>query len=247
MADTIRFTATKLSANKRGVLSPDANGYYDICLGALNVFNSAGEYYTLKGAEELFQQSSSFMRRIANGCLKSEVDHPKPTPSMSDEDFLRRILSIDGNNVCAHIKEVRLEPVGGKDGLVLIMGKVKPAGPKGQPLKEAFENPDENVCFSIRALTKDYRVGRTNYRVLHHIETFDWVTEPGIHTANKWDSPSLETISEHIIAKRHLVNLVNIKPMGSVSLEASQASAIEALNSIERAVKLEPPPYYTKW
>lgn len=247
MAEMIRFTATKLSPDKRGVLTPDANGYYEISIGALNTYNSAGEFYTLKGAEALFEQSSSFMRRINNGCLKSEVGHPKPTPGMSDNDFLRRVLSIEETNVCAHIKEVALKPVAGNNGLVLIIGKVKPAGPKGPALKEAFENGNENVCFSIRALTKDYRQGRTTYRVLHHIETFDWVTEPGIATSNKWDSPALETIGERIIAKRHLVELAREVSIQSISTESTRVSAVEALESFDRAINLGPVPYYSQW
>jgi len=248
MQNVIRFTATKLAnTNKEGILKPDPDGYYELCIGALNSFNSAGEYYTLKGAEELFSSSSSFMRRIANGCLKSEVDHPRPEPGMTDKQYLERVLSIEQKNVCAHIKEIWLKPTSTSNGMVLIMGKVKPAGVKGPALKDALDNKHENVCFSIRALTSDYMQGSTRYRVLKYIQTFDWVTEPGISTANKWDAPALESLSDKIILLNDLKSIAHAKPMNGLSMEEANVSAIDALQSIQRSLNTNPVPFYSQW
>lgn len=248
MQNVIRFTATKLiNSKKEGILTPDADGYYDLCIGALNTFNSAGEYYTLKGAEELFTSSSTFMRRVANGCLKSEVDHPRFESGMSDKQYLERVLSIEGKNVCAHIREVYLKPISTANGMVLIMGKVKPTGPKGPALKEGLDNKHENVCFSIRALTSDYMQGNTRYRILKYIQTFDWVTEPGISTANKWDAPALESVNDKIILLSDLENIANNKPSKGFSLEEATTSARDALESIKSSINTNTVPFYSQW
>lgn len=204
----IKFTATKLQqTNKKGILTPDEDGYYDVILGGLNVYNSARMYYELKGAEELFNKSSMLMRRIKTGCLKIEVGHPDPSPGMSENDWLRRIHTIDPKNVCGHISDIWLDydtgdidHIGnGKDKPVLIWGKVAPSGPHADALDRAFKNTKENVCFSIRSLCKQYTKGSVIHRVLDIIITFDWVIEPGIKSANLWSNPGLETSLESLI------------------------------------------------
>jgi hypothetical protein len=211
---TVKFTATKLEAKGlKGILNPDSNGYYELVIGGLNTLNSAGEYYTLEGAKELFEQSSVFMRRVASGNLRGELGHPKKLPGQTMNDFFTRIMGIHEDNVCCHFSEVWLDLNYGKNNpqfnnpdLVAIMAKVKPAGPKGFVLEQSLRNPKENTCFSIRALTKDYMAkGRVN-RVLQQIVCWDYVNEPGLALANKYDSPALEelkleTITEALITE----------------------------------------------
>lgn len=221
----IRFTSTKLATKgKKGILTPDENGYYSLVVGGLNAFNSVKQYYTLEGAKQLFQDSSTLMRRIQNGAVKCEVGHPKKLPGMSDDDYFNRILTIEETNVCAHIAELWLDfdyhdlnHIGnGRDKVVAIWAKLKPAGPFGPALAAALTNPQENVFFSIRSFTKDYSHHLTTYRVLKTIVTFDWVTESGIATANKWDSPSLECLQDISISMatiRHYID-GNLKLVG---------------------------------
>ncbi|MGI9212448.1 MAG: S80 family phage morphogenetic serine protease, partial [Methylococcaceae bacterium] len=77
MPELIKFTATKLSSHgKMGAIPVDVDGYRTMIVGALNAFNSSGEYYVLDAAKKLFEESSTFMRRVRNGCLKGEVGHP---------------------------------------------------------------------------------------------------------------------------------------------------------------------------
>ncbi len=249
---TIRYTATKLKAiNKDGILKPDSDGYYTLVIGGLNTLNSAGEYYTLQGAKDLFDKSSIFQRRVSGGNLKSELGHPKMQPGMSNDAFLSRILRIEETNVCAHISEVWLDEAYGKNNprlnnpqLVAIMGKVKPSGPKGEVLKEALENSKENVCFSIRALTKDYYLKGINHRVLLNIVSWDYVTEPGISVANKWDSPALESISDMYVSERSISNIVNSKEL--VAMESDKAVAIETLALFKQPIANKAPAI-SKW
>ena len=67
----VRFECTSLrGTNKKGLLPKDENGYRWMPIGGLNIFNSAGQYYTLEGARELFAESSQFNRRIQRGALR---------------------------------------------------------------------------------------------------------------------------------------------------------------------------------
>lgn len=205
----IKFTATKLEGKGlQGILKPDENGYYELVIGGLNTLNSAGEYYTLDGARELFQDSNAFMRRIKTGNLRGELGHPKKHPNQTMNDYFSRIVSIDEGNVCCHFAEVWLDENYGKKNsqfnnpnLVAIMAKVKPTGPKGHILEQSLNNPKENTCFSIRALTKDYMSNGRTHRVLKQIVSWDYVNEPGLALANKYDSPALESIADIIITE----------------------------------------------
>jgi len=245
----IKFTATALPPGKKGVLTPDASGYYEMVVGGLNVFNSVGEYYTYDGAVELFKSSSSFMRRVTSGCLKGEVGHPKRLPGMSMDDYLRRILTIEETNVCCHFKEVWLDESYGKNNpkfnnpnLVAIMAKIKPSGPKGDYLRQAFENGSENVCFSIRALTKDYYQRGQTIRVLDQIVCWDNVVEPGIAIAKKWESPALECYEDIVVDKITIDKVIASEEL--VATEDSKQLIKELYTSVHKVTKV---PKYTNW
>lgn len=210
----LKFTSTALRQDSKGILKPDENGYYTFILGGLNTYNSAGEYYVAEKAVELFKNSSSLMRRISNGALYSELGHPKKQPGMSLEDFYRRVLTIDENNICGHISEVWLDTEYGKKNpdlnnpdLIAIIGKIKPFGTKANFLKDALENSKQNIAFSVRGLTDNLnRNGRVE-RILTEIVTWDCVLEPGIKIANKWNSPVLEDLSDTIVVKEKLLKV----------------------------------------
>ena len=190
MANEVIFTSVKYNADNK-VLEKDDKGYYLITLGALNVFNSAGEYYTANGVRDMFtDKSSSLMRRLGNGFLKAEVGHPKLQPGMSKTDFFNRNLRIEETNTCAHIRDLILvdtnTPSGiGNEKIILIKGWVKPAGPKGDFLQKAFDDPDENIAFSVRSFTNNKLVGTNYIKTIAQLVTFDYVTEPGIEYATK--------------------------------------------------------------
>lgn len=198
--EVVKFTGTVYAdKQKKGVLTPDTDGYYTLVVGALNTFNSAGEYYTAQGAVELFENSSQLMRRIKNGALYAELGHPKKTPGLSNDQFYCRVISIEETNICAHLAEVWLDFEFGKKNpdlnnpnLIGILAKVKPAGPKAQSLQLALENPKQNAAFSIRGLTENKYVNGRTERRLTNIVTWDFVTEPGLNVADKVYSPALE-------------------------------------------------------
>lgn len=226
----IKFTSTVLK-NKKGILKPDENGYYTMIIGGLNTYNSAGEYYVAKEAMKLFENSSSLMRRIKNGALYAELGHPKRLPGMSLEDFYRRVLTIDENNICAHISEVWLDLNYGKEhpefsnpDLIAIMAKVKPTGTKAKFLEDALNSPTQNPAFSVRGLTDNIPRNNRVERILTEIVTWDYVLEPGINIANKWNSPVLENIEDVIVDKKILVKVAE-ESLNLVSTESSKEIA----------------------
>jgi len=251
---TIRFASTRLAdKGKQGILPKDANGYRTMTLGGLNCLNSSGDYYTYKGAEDLFKDSSILMRRIKNGNVKAELGHPKPLPNMTENQYLERILRIEETNVCAHIKELWLDFDFGKanpqyqnPGMIGIMGKVKPAGPHEQMLENALNNPDENVNFSIRALSINHKQGYQTIRVLDTIVTFDCVTEQGIEAANKWDAPALESLEDRQVTIRQLEKLA--REPSICAMESTREMVNHALESARAALKKDhAKPLYKNW
>ena len=235
MSDAMHFTSTKLNyLGKKGDLRPNVDNYYTLIVGGLNTFNSANEYYPENEANNLFLKSSKFMRRVTSGCLYGELGHPKQIPGMSQDDYVRRILTIDESNICCHFKNIWLDTQFGKNNprfnnpkLIAIMAEVKPSGAKGSVLQDSLANKNENVAFSIRSLTSDYWVRGVKHKVLHTIVCWDVVVEPGIAIANKWDSPSLEKVSEQLVTIPKLKSLCN---ESRVSLESR--SLIEEIKEV---------------
>lgn len=209
MSSSIRFACTSLKGtNKVGTLPVDANGYRTMVVGALNMFNSAGELYVAEEAKDLFLSSSQLMRRVQRGALRAEWCHPRPLPGQSERSFAARVMDIDLDRACAHHKELWLDFEGVKDKngkpVIAIMSKVFPSGPFGPVLEKQLQNPDENVCFSIRAFTDDKMVGGINHRTLRQIVTFDCVNEPGMGVAEKYFSPALESQFDRVMTRSML-------------------------------------------
>ena len=204
----VKFTETIFrDQNKKGVLpKPDENGYYTIMVGALNCFNSAGEFYVAKNSIKLFQESSPFMRRIQSGCLFSELGHPRREKGMSYTDYYQRMIDIVDTNVCAHFSEVWLDtdygrkhPECGQPDMIAIFAKVKPHGPHADTLRSSLETAQINTAFSIRGITDNFERNGRIERELTCVFTFDHVVMPGIKRACKAFAPGLESDSSLIL------------------------------------------------
>lgn len=235
----VKFTETALtSKNKTGILKPDENGYYTLIVGGLNMYNSAGEYYTSKEAIKLFESSSHLMRRIKSGALYAELGHPKKDPNMNMESFYNRIITVDERNVCAHISEIWLDLNYGKEhpeynspDMIAILAKVKPAGAKANALETTISDPKQNIAFSIRGITENkYKNGRVE-RALTQIITWDYVLEAGLNIANKWNSPVLEDLGDYTISKDVLINMAKKQIESNIATENSKSMCREIVNS----------------
>ena len=198
-SNSIIFTILKTNvANKQTEI--DSNGYYKVTLGAFNTFNSSGSFYLADGVRDLIENKSSILhKRLTKGYLNGEMGHPAFVPGMTRDQFFTRNLYIDQSNVSHHIKEIILTPTNidsgmpGKGNVLRVDGWIKPAGPHGELLKQALDNPDQNVAFSIRSFTEDSISNGRTIKKLLNIITWDWVLEPGIKLANQWDTISLES------------------------------------------------------
>lgn len=200
------YRCTRLDGtNKSGIIKPDADGFYEICVGALDHAsknkNAQGvnEYYSSLGADKFFSPGTLFNQRIQGGFIKAEYGHPERLPGQNDMEFMERNLRIKESQVCAVFGAIWLvpdyiDPLTGEK-CIGIMAKVKPTGPYGKYLEEDLQTKGMNVCFSIRSLTTRKMIGGRNCKVLHTVVTFDYVNEPGISCAEKLVSPSCESIS----------------------------------------------------
>jgi hypothetical protein len=255
--NSIRFACTSLAGvNKAGTLKKDQDGYYEVVVGALNVFNSAGQFYVYEQAKELFESSSQLMRRVSRGALRGEYGHPKFTPGMTNDHFANRVMSIYEENVSHHFRSIEIDFNRVKDEhgnpVIAIIAWVKPAGPNGPALQASLDNPNENVCFSIRAFTDDYRDGRVLKRVLKTIVTWDYVNEPGISVAEKFKAPSLECLEERLISRGELERGIGQMVATGIATESVQLTANELFQSMgwevpSMALKGQGKPAWARW
>lgn len=253
----IKFTCTSLPSGKKGVLTPNSDGYYVMPVGGLNCFNSAGHYYPYEEARDIFEQSSTFMRRVNTGCLNGELGHPKPGPneSMDSPSFMRRVMTIDERNICVHYKSIWLDLNSIKDSLgrpvVAIMAELKPSGYKASALERSINNPCEDTCFSIRSFTDDIRVRGVVHRYMREAVTFDHVTEPGINFARKYRSPALEEFSdsgvymESDVSKETLEQA--IAPVNGIAMEEASMVAESLFKALKWDVSHLNGPKFLTW
>lgn len=225
MGSPIRFMCTALAGtNKVGLSKQDENGYYEQCVGGLNIFNSVGQFYVYEQARELFEKSSHFMRRVQRGVIGCELGHPKMLPGMSERQYMQRLAQIYESNVCAFMQEIFLDFDNYKDDngrpIVGIIAKLKPDGPHGGSLAAAFQDPKQNVCFSIRSFTEDYEERGIIKRILREIITFDRVTEPGLYIAEKFKTPSLEALVDFGVSKQQMKRAFDSPMIGGVGMES---------------------------
>jgi hypothetical protein len=234
--NSIRFACTSLAGvNKVGNLKKDDQGYYEVVVGALNVFNSAGQFYVYEQAKALFESSSQLMRRVSRGALRGEYGHPKFQPGMTNDQFANRVMSIYEENVSHHFRDITLDFDRVKENgkpVIAIIAWVKPAGPNAKALQDSLDNPNENVCFSIRAFTDDYREMGITKRVLKTIVTWDYVNEPGIAVAEKFKAPTLESLSETMFSRGELERGLQVATSMGLATESVQLTANELFTSM---------------
>lgn len=190
--------------DKKGILRPSADGYYTLCVGSYGTKNSAGMFYDEASGVAMFAPDSPLMRRLKKGVLFAEFKHPEPfvdlliqgkymRAPMDDSQYLMRIRQIDDNRVCGHIRSLstmRGKNENGQD-VTFVIAEIKPYGPFKQVLIDSLENPSINTYFSVRSITQDDQMRGIKYT--REISTWDFVGEGGIFTANKYNSPALES------------------------------------------------------
>ena len=220
-----------MGVNKAGVLKPNADGYYEVILGGLDCFNSGGSFYDYLTSKQKFEDSGILQGRVKSGKLRGELGHPKRQPGQSKRDYENRILQVYEERTCFQIMKLWLVPGGLTDKtgrkLVAIMGLIIPSGELGHVLKAQLDNPNENVCFSLRSFTIDRMVRGTNVKTLDQIITWDSVNDPGIAQATKYDCPSLEEQSFSFITEDSLLALSD--DVSGLGLESDTAQIVNQM------------------
>lgn len=213
-------------------LKRDDHGYYKVILGEFNNYSLNHSFYLVNGVDEILTNKDRFStaRKLGKGALYGEMGHPNMQPGMTPSSFLQRNLNIDFQNTSHHIREVNLvttnqpSPLPGVGNIIRVEGWIKPSGPKGEFLEKSLNNPHENTAFSIRALHKFIDYGGQKVKQLINIITWDWVDEPGIQAANKWDTVSLE--SKHVCYIDEVM-IQDIMLDKSMTLEADTTSIMK--------------------
>ena len=205
----VRISGSLLTAGgTKGILTPDADGYYTLCVGAYGTHNSAGMFYDAASGVSMFAPDSPLMRRLLKNVLYMEFKHPEPFTDllidgrkfrkpMDDREYLQRIRKIDDDRVCAHIRALTI--VDGKDEqgrpCKLVIAEVKPYGPYAKIFQDSITNPHINTYCSVRSITQDDVMRGIKYT--REISTWDFVGEGGIYVAGKHNSPALENFESN--------------------------------------------------
>lgn len=240
--------------NKKGILKPDADGCYTMCIGALDhasknlEANGQNVYYSSQGANRFFDKGTIFNSRIQGGFIKAEYGHPK-RDGMSERQFLERNLTIDERMTCATFVEIWLVPdyidPNTNEKCVGIFGKFKPSGPYADALVRDLESAGVNVCFSIRSLTTRKIINGRLCKLLHTVITFDFVNEPGISAAEKLVSPSMEQQHHHLdgpadieVTEHTLRKVLDRASAGKVSVESGMLHLLKEVEmSFQRTTR----------
>lgn len=257
MAVIVKYGQTRLiDSGKKGILRPDSDGYYEQPIGMLNCLNSAGAFYVKDGINEIMGQGSSFFRRIKEGALYAELEHPEQRPGEDMRTFLRRAAKIDRTNVCAHWKEIWIDDSIGerfKDKPtdptpLVVLGKNKPTGPHGAIVQAAYDNPHEDVCFSVRSLTKDWIYKGRTYKQIIQLFTYDNVNEPGKKNARKRMSLSMESLGNEIVIKSSDIEEI-LEQDSFMSNENDKLALVECLDRMSKKheYKIEYLPISKSW
>ena len=193
--------------NKLDKIQTDENGYRKIILGGFNLANESGIFYPLTNqVRSLYESDSSILRKLRKGQCFSEVGHPNIL-NMPEHVAIQRLQQIDETNTCTHIKSISLESTKDENGdeVVLAYGWVKPDGAKYFVLEKGFENPDRDVAFSIRSFADMTTEGFKRVRKVFDVITYDYVNEPGIRRATKYNTAAaLEQLLDFHFTKDNL-------------------------------------------
>lgn len=243
------YRMTRLDGiDKEGVIKPDSDGWYTVCIGALdhaskniNPKTGQAEYYGSQGYEQFFAPGTLFNDRIQGGFIKAEYGHPERESGMSDVAFLERNMQIREKNVCAVFGAIWLvhdfvDPLT-KEKCVGIFAKIKPTGPYGKFLENDLLTKGVNVCFSIRSLTTRKVINGRNTKVLHTVITFDFVTEPGITCAEKFVSPSMESASPQVTFTEDVRDVEVSAASARRLIERSNISGLSTESGVMRILK----------
>lgn len=188
-ANTVIFSNKMVGRNIQ--VEKNDKGWYKVCVGELNAFNHAGEFYVLEGFKELLTETDTYLsvkNRLESGLLKGECTHPL-REGHSDNDWLTRNLVIHEGFASHQFMEFELETTDVQimgDYTVKVWAWILPtANQHGISLKADLDNPDVNVGFSIRCFSKLFNYKGRVARRITKIITYDRIDITGLKNSVK--------------------------------------------------------------
>lgn len=171
-------------------LEMDSNGYRKCIVGAFDIMTRNGQFYPLTArVKAIFEDSSTFMMRVREGCCRGELGHPR-IYGMSLPQILDRLAHIEDKNVCVHYRDFILEATKDEYGktIVIVYAWLKPSGPYASTLEARLNNREENAAFSVRSYTEESVRAGIKQKEITHIVTYDGVECPGVKITTKFDT-----------------------------------------------------------
>lgn len=236
------FEAAMLRPGKLGVIKPDANGYYEQCIGGLDIENAAGVEYASDKAKALFADSSALQRRVKARSLRGERGHPRRTAEFSsDAAWMHRLNDIVESNTSVHWAKIELDESYGRNNpylnrprMIGIMARFRPYGAGAEELTRSLADPESSVAFSIRAFSVPRVTMGRRYYDLSNIVTWDEVNEPGIAFAAKELSSTLESFNTESFTRGQIRRAID----ESVAMEKRLGSVISTQESRSNMMEL---------
>lgn len=173
-----------------GVLKPDANGAYKIIVGGLNIYSGNGFYYKYTEKIEKILTSGSFKMKLDAGKILSEDDHPDFSVYPTQKLIMDRMVKIDKDNTLAAILDIEVvksnkrDPMFGQP-IYYIVATILPQGPHANKLIRMLQDPNVEVCFSVRSFSDKYTQNGIIIKEQKAFVTWDMVGNPGQHVAKK--------------------------------------------------------------
>jgi len=245
MSGTLHFTSAMVRSGTDAVITPDKHGYRPMLVGALNAHNTKGDFYVYDEAVKLFMPGSALMDRIDAGSLTGEWGHPVYDPTRPVSEFIERLYRIDKDRECVYFKSLTIDKDHWKDnpamekGAVAIFAELKPFGPLKECLKDALEDPAQNVSFSIRSLSKVRETPSGDINLLKMVRTFDAVEMGGIPSSSKFSSlrPTTEGMIDDLydmhIPREIIRQAAEAVLSSSVTLESDRNDMLEVAKIYE--------------
>ena len=91
------------------------------------------------------------------------------------------------------------------------------------------------MSFSIRSITNDKVKNGKLTKALVTIITWDYVTEPGLDVATKWNSPALEELNSFQFSTAQLKSLLAQQQASGLGMESSSMKIMATLRRVEAA------------
>lgn len=228
--------STFLADGKQMTVKKNDRGWYRLWGGAFNTNNGRGDSYPYNKTieKEFTDPNSGFARRMAEGVVGGETNHPDLHLLDSKAKQMFRLNKLEKKLQCLQVMEVELDtksfvnPDGSK--VVGVWVWVKPTGPYADAFKAALDDPEINVCLSLRMesankMRPDGTMVRTLTKPLH----WDWVDINGMPNANKRVSSdfSQESLFDYEISYADACELCDLVERDGISQESLGMDVME--------------------